>query len=199
MNDFVSVCMMTLQEQHIISQLQQGDKDFFWLLYDKYFQTIYEHIFYKTLNKTITEDIVADTFFKAFDKIHQFTYKTEHSFRSRLYTIANNTLLDTYKKLNPDSLDEWFDIDSGQNITKEENNRYMSEQLLDQLEKLWGWKKDIIIYRLREWLSYEEISHLTWRSQVSLRKDFSASLQELKILCSHLGCVLVIVLSFLRI
>jgi RNA polymerase sigma factor (sigma-70 family) len=101
-----------------------------------YFPVIYNHIFYKTLNQSLTEDIVSDTFFKAFDKIHQFTYTTEHSFRSWLYTIANNTLLDSYKKISPDTLDETFDYESDENITSSENNRYISAQILRELDKL---------------------------------------------------------------
>jgi RNA polymerase sigma-70 factor (ECF subfamily) len=101
-----------------------------------YFKVIYNHIYYKTLNQALTEDIVSDTFFKAFDKIRQFTYSTESSFRSWLYTIANNTLLDSYKRQTPDSLDESLDYESKENITSDENNRYISEQLLAELDKL---------------------------------------------------------------
>ncbi len=98
---------------------------------------IYNHIFYKTLNQSLTEDVVSDTFFKAFDKIQQFTYTTEHSFRSWLYTIANNTLLDSYKKITPDTLDETvYERPSDQNITSEENNRYISEQIVRELDSL---------------------------------------------------------------
>ena len=73
-------------EQELIAQLQSGQNQAFWILYDRYFQVIYNHIYYKTLNQALTEDIVSDTFFKAFDKIDQLHYKTENSFRSRLYT-----------------------------------------------------------------------------------------------------------------
>ena len=111
---------------------------------------IYNHIYYKTLNQTLTEDIVSDTFFKAFDKIHQFVYTTENSFRSWLYTIANNTLLDTYKKGTIDQLDETFDYESSENITNESNNRYISDQILKELDQKKQKKKDLIIMRLRE-------------------------------------------------
>ena len=83
-------------------------------------------------------------------KRQQLHYKTENSFRSRLYTIANNTLLDSYKKQNPESLDEDLDYESQEDITKEENNRYISEQILHELDQLGTTKKDIIIMRLRE-------------------------------------------------
>lgn len=123
-------------EQSLILSLQSGQTDAFAPLYDSYFSMIYNHIFYKTRDQSLTEDIVSDTFFKAFDKIDQFSYKTESSFRSWLYTIANNTLLDSYKKISPDTLDETRDYESDENITSDENNRYISTQLLAELEQL---------------------------------------------------------------
>lgn len=181
---------MSYNEQQLIEQLQSGQSESFWPLYDRYFQVIYNHIYYKTLNQSLTEDIVSDTFFKAFDKIHQFTYTTENSFRSRLYTIANNTLLDSYKKLTPDQLDETFEYESDENITNEENNRYISEQILTELNKLWPFKKDLVVMRIREWLSYEEISAITGRSAISLRKDFSVAIKDLKVVCADLWTLL---------
>ncbi len=187
----ISIIMM-YNEQLLIEQLQSGQSESFWPLYDMYFKVIYNHIYYKTLNQSLTEDIVSDTFFKAFDKIKQFTYTTESSFRSWLYTIANNTLLDSYKKQTPDSLDESLDYESQENITSDENNRYISEQLLVELDRLWSTKKDLVIMRLWEWLSYEEISTITGRSVVSLRKDFSTTIKELKIICAELGALIVL-------
>ncbi len=127
---------MSFNEKQLIEQLQSGQSESFSYLYDRYFQVIYNHIYYKTLNQTLTEDIVSDTFFKAFDKIHQFVYTTENSFRSWLYTIASNTLLDTYKKGTINQLDETFDYESSENITNESNNRYISDQILKELDQL---------------------------------------------------------------
>lgn len=187
---FPYIYTMSYNEQQLIEQLQSGQSESFWPLYDTYFKVIYNHIYYKTLNQSLTEDVVSDTFFKAFDKIHQFAYTTENSFRSRLYTIANNTLLDSYKKITPDQLDETFEYESDENITSSENNRYISEQILTELDKLSPSKKDLVVMRIREWLSYEEISAITGRSPISLRKDFSVAIKDLKIVCAELWTLL---------
>lgn len=186
---------MIQDEQKLIEQLQAGQTESFWYLYDTYFPVIYNHIYYKTLNQSLTEDIVSDTFFKAFDKIHQFQYTTENSFRSWLYTIASNTLLDSYKKITPDQLDETFDYESDENITSTENDRYISEQILTELNKLWPNKKDLVIMRIWEWLSYEEISAITGRSVVSLRKDYSIAIKELKVVCVELWTLMLLLIT----
>jgi DNA-directed RNA polymerase specialized sigma24 family protein len=63
---------------------------------------------------------------------------------------------------------------------------------LAELDKLWPTKKDLVIMRLWEWLSYEEISSITGRSVVSLRKDFSTTIKELKIICAELWALVVL-------
>ena len=150
------------QELLLIQDIQSGQTDGFSKLYDQYFQPLYNHIYYKTTNQELTEDVVSDSFFKAFDKISLFRIDAESSFRSRLYTIANNLLLDSYKKKDADRLDESSDYeDTSQNLTKDENNRYTSEQIMTQLDVLGEKKKSLIIMRVREGLSYEEIADIT--------------------------------------
>ena len=125
------------QELSLIQTIQSGQTDDFSKLYDQYFQPLYNHIYYKTMNQELTEDVVSDTFFKAFDKISSFRTDSDSSFRSWLYTIANNILLDSYKKKDSDRLDENIDYeDTSQNLTKEENTRYISEQIMVHLDAL---------------------------------------------------------------
>lgn len=175
------------QELHLIQTIQSGQTDGFSKLYDHYFQPLYNHIYYKTINQELTEDVISDTFFKAFDKISSFRIDAESSFRSRLYTIANNILLDSYKKKDSDRLDESIDYeDTSQNLTKEENTRYISEQIMRQLDTLWEKKRELIIMRIRDGLSYEEIAEITGRTPVALRKEFSHTMGQLREVCGDL-------------
>lgn len=183
------------QELHLIQTIQSGQTDGFSKLYDHYFQPLYNHIYYKTINQELTEDVISDTFFKAFDKISSFRIDAESSFRSRLYTIANNILLDSYKKKDSDRLDESIDYeDTSQNLTKEENTRYISEQIMRQLDTLWEKKRELIIMRIRDGLSYEEIADITGRTPVALRKEFSHTMWQLREVC---GDFFVVVLLYI--
>lgn len=188
---------MAIYEQQLIADLQKGQNESFAPLYDEHFQNIYNHIFYKTLDQNLTEDVVSETFFKAFDKIDQFVYRSEGSFRSWLYTIANNLLKDSYKKKSADQFDEYFVPEDERDFTDEEHNRYLSEAILAELDQLNDAQKNVIIMRLREWLSYEEIEDLTWRKSTSLRKDFSTWIQQLREISQHLGVSIVLVLVVL--
>jgi RNA polymerase sigma-70 factor, ECF subfamily len=184
------------QELLLIQDIQSGQTDGFAKLYDHYFQPLYNHIYYKTTNQELTEDVVSDSFFKAFDKISSFRIDTESSFRSRLYTIANNVLLDSYKKKSSDWLDESIDYeDTSQNLTKEENTRYISEQIMTQLDTLGEKKKSLIIMRVWDGLSYEEIAGITGRTPVALRKEFSHTMGQLREVCGDLFVLIILYLT----
>lgn len=171
-------------EMKIIHDIQTGQTDQFSVLYEQHFQSLYNHIYYKTMNQELTEDIVSDAFFKAFDSIGSFQAREGSTFRSRLYTIANNLLLDDYKKKKADWLDDDIDLeDPDQNVTKTEHNRYISEQIMKHLDALGEKKKELVIMRVREWLSYEEIAEITWRNQTALRKELSYTIAQLREAC----------------
>ena len=42
------------QELHLIQTIQSGQTDGFSILYDQYFQSLYNHIYYKTTNQELT-------------------------------------------------------------------------------------------------------------------------------------------------
>ena len=125
------------QELHLIQTIQSGQTDGFSILYDQYFQSLYNHIYYKTTNQELTEDVVSDTFFKAFDKIGSFR----------------------------------IDADA-----------------------LWEKKKELIIMRVRDGLSYEEIADITGRTPVALRKEFSHTMWQLREVCGDLFTIWILIM-----
>lgn len=68
-------------------------KDFL-SLYDQYFDHVYRYTYFKTGNKWDTDDLVSDTFRKAFEK-----YATLQAHpKAWLMAIARNTVIDFYRK-----------------------------------------------------------------------------------------------------
>lgn len=56
-------------------------------MYEEYYPRIYNYIYYRTLNREITEDVVSDTFLKIMYKFE--VYKPERgAFSTWIYTIA---------------------------------------------------------------------------------------------------------------
>jgi RNA polymerase sigma factor (sigma-70 family) len=65
-------------------------------LYDRYFNDVYRYVYVKTGNKWDAEDIVSETFRKAFEKIHSL--KNDSNPKSWLMSIARNNVIDFYRK-----------------------------------------------------------------------------------------------------
>lgn len=82
-------------EEELSNQMKNGDDYAFEILYERYFDKIYTFIIRRVGQREIAEDLVSNIFLKAFVFRTRFVWKT--SFKSWLYQIANNTLIDHYR------------------------------------------------------------------------------------------------------
>ena len=79
-----------------IEKAKLGDQVAFTFLLDKYWSEVYGFMLERTENETDAEDIVIETFAKAFDKIT--TYNSEFQFNTWLIAIAKNVHIDLLRK-----------------------------------------------------------------------------------------------------
>ena len=82
-------------EEELCKRMKNGDDHAFEILYERYFEKIYAFIFRRVGAREIAEDIVSNIFLKAFASKTRFVWRT--SFKSWLYQIASNTLIDHYR------------------------------------------------------------------------------------------------------
>ena len=90
---------MEVKQEKILKNIQkakQGDQVAFTFLLDFYWNEVYGYMLKRTENETDTDDIVIETFAKAFDKIG--TYNPEFGFNTWLITIAKNVHIDMLRK-----------------------------------------------------------------------------------------------------
>ncbi|MBD3311556.1 MAG: sigma-70 family RNA polymerase sigma factor [Candidatus Magasanikbacteria bacterium] len=86
-----------IKNENQLVEKAKDDEASFEILYEHYFPKIYGFIFKRTGNKEATEDLVSSTFMKVFCNLSGFSPK-KGSFSSWIYTIANNNLIDYYRK-----------------------------------------------------------------------------------------------------
>lgn len=65
-------------------------------VYETYFSRVYNYIFYRTLHKEYTEDIVSDIFMKVFINMDSYDSK-KASLSTWIFRIAEHTLIDFYR------------------------------------------------------------------------------------------------------
>lgn len=66
-------------------------------LYRTYYPRVYNHVYYRLLNRECTEDLVSEVFVKVVRNLDGFD-STKASFGTWLFHITRNTLIDHYRK-----------------------------------------------------------------------------------------------------
>jgi len=91
-----------MQEQNqrvildLVAQAQDGDTSAFAKIYDRFFASIYRYAALRVPRET-AEDLVADIFVKAWEKLHTFKERKNIPFGAWLFRIARNEVIDTYR------------------------------------------------------------------------------------------------------
>jgi len=156
--------------QKLIEEVKQGKEYAFKVLMERYQPGIYKMIYQIIKNREETEDIVQETFIKAFNSIN--SYNNKYAFSTWLYKIAYNHSIDTIRKrkLKTFSIDKPIKFQKGeikQEIRdesfipdKEIMNRESINNILKQIESLPEKYRKALVLRHQEDYSYEEISKM---------------------------------------
>jgi RNA polymerase sigma-70 factor (ECF subfamily) len=82
------------QIEELVIEAQKGNTEAFGDLYDNFFDAIYRYVYFK-IEERYTEDLVGTVFIKAWENIKR--YKKTSGFKSWLFRIAHNTVIDHYR------------------------------------------------------------------------------------------------------
>ncbi|MFI0430023.1 RNA polymerase sigma factor [Mariniflexile sp. HMF6888] len=87
---------MTINDQHDINLILNGDANAFHILVDRYKDLVYSLSLRMLKNREEAEEVSQDTFIKVFNSLPRF--KGDSKFSTWIYKIAYNTCLDRLKK-----------------------------------------------------------------------------------------------------
>jgi RNA polymerase sigma factor (sigma-70 family) len=162
--------------QDLIDRCRLGESKAQFEIYRLYYKAMYNTSFRIIGDEQEAEDIMQESFFKAFDKIS--TYRNEVSFGAWLRRIVVNTSIDALKKrrLSFMPIEEAYGIKSE---TLEESDYTVEtvEQLKDAIEKLPEGYKLVLNLHLIEEYDHNEIASMlgitasTSRSQLARAKQ----------------------------
>lgn len=84
-------------DERLLFERARSGPDGFIELYDRFFADVYSYVYYRTRNRTITEDVVAETFTAALGAIGRLEWRGR-PLRAWLFRIAANELVTYYRK-----------------------------------------------------------------------------------------------------
>lgn len=156
------------EDDVLVKEAIGGDESAYKKLVEKYERALYFHILKMINDREQVEDLVQETFVKAFDNLN--TYSTNYAFSTWLYRIATNHTIDYLrkKKLQTLSINEPVKTREGdmkmqlpdesastdRNIIRKQRQKIVREAIKDLPEKY----RKVIEMRHMEEKSYQEIA-----------------------------------------
>ncbi len=153
-----------LTDEQLALLVQQGDKERFGLLMNRYEQKLSRYGNKFLFNEGNVEDMVQEVFIKAYQNIQSFD--PAQKFSPWIYRVAHNTFINALKKKSRNPL-YFFDFDTFiphpvyEDSAREEQDQKEMKAVLDKgLDKLRTNYREIIILYYLEQLSYKEIADI---------------------------------------
>jgi RNA polymerase sigma-70 factor (ECF subfamily) len=158
------------RDEQLIRMALANDQRAYRELLRRHRKAIFQIIVRIIRNKDETEDLVQETFMRAFNSLA--TYRSEYRFSTWLYRIAANCAIDYLrkKKIEALSLDKPIETKDGVVGLEIADTRYTPEEHLwakqrrisigEAIESLPDKYREVILYRHRDDQSYEEIAQI---------------------------------------
>jgi len=148
----------------------------FKLLYEKYLNAVYRYCYNRLgRNKELAEDVTSETFVKAIEKFHTFTYR-DISFVAWLYTIAHNLIVDYYrdKKEKGISLDDvpQFNKSATEDVLVKLSKDEMKSKVIEKASELSDDLQNIFTLRHTEDLTFSQIAKMIGGTEGSVKMKY---------------------------
>jgi len=168
-----------MDERNIIRHAQEGDKEAFRTLFEENKNLIFSLAYRYAKNMEDAEDILQDTFIKAYHSLHTFQLQNYSTFSSWIYRICINCSIDFLRKnkkrkQSSDQNVEIQDVPSSHPSMDPESPKNLDdvqEKLNHVLEQLSSRQRMIFILKHYQEMSTREIAEYMNCSEGSVKKQ----------------------------
>ncbi|HZX10443.1 MAG TPA: RNA polymerase sigma factor [Acidobacteriota bacterium] len=177
-----------MEDLELIQNAQQGDREAFYMLFEKNKKMVFGLAFKYTKNKQDAEDILQETFIKALNNLNKFQTKKYSSFSSWIYRIGVNCSIDFLrdKKRIRENLSDWRLMDStNPDSSLTDPERKVSREDLKKkielfLEDMPPRQKMAFVLKHFQQLKIREIAEYMECSEGSVKKQLFRAVKNLK-------------------
>jgi RNA polymerase sigma-70 factor (ECF subfamily) len=192
---------MNKNDQYYIEKVLKGDTASFSYLVDKYKNIVFNIALRISKNKEDAEELVQDTFLKAFQKLN--TFKSKSKFSTWLYRIAYNLAVSKSRKkvIKTEHFDDYVnEIIDYENIFNELEDTELKERqklIKSAIEQLSEMDALLITLFYMNNLSIDEIREITGLNKSNIKVRLHRARKKMFYLLSKLQIYAVILYSFL--
>jgi RNA polymerase sigma-70 factor (ECF subfamily) len=167
----------------LVVRAQKGDTEAFGKVYELLLEDVFRYIYFR-VGSNDAGDLAEDTFVRAWEKLHTYTEQKHGSFRSWVFTIAHNIVVDYYRKgrviVPLDVLGPIAQEDITSNPDFHVNSLLSVDLIARAIQSLKEDAQQVIILKYINELSYAEIAASMQKSETAIRIIAHRALKELK-------------------
>ncbi len=164
----------------LVQKASKGDSVAFGQIYDMYFDKVYRFVYFRVNHREAAEDIVSDTFIRAWDKLSGIS--SPNAFSGWIFQIARNLVIDYYR-----SRKENVDLAILENILVYEDNivdranlSFQQKALLELVSRLTPQQQQVLKFKFFEDLNNPEIAVILNKTEGAIRVIQHRAIAELK-------------------
>ena len=170
----------------LVKKLKASDHDAFKIIFDRWQQSIFHFLYFRTKDEALSEDLLQEVFLKCWNARHNLD--ESKSIKNYLYTIADDLLLNhvRHKKV----MEKHRDESRGREATDHHNPQFILEEkewhvrLQQAIDDLPEKARVVFLMSRMEDLSYQEIAD---RLMLNIKTVESHMTRALKILRQKLS------------
>lgn len=157
-------------ERELIRRAQEYDSRALAEIYERYYQAIYNYIFYRVSDDSLAEDLTAEVFLKALEAIESFAFRGV-PFSAWLYRIAGNLVIDHFRRQpkQPSLPLEETQIFSDENPIDVLERGLTQQELRRALDGLTEDQKQVIILKFVDGLSNTEVARVLGKTEGAIK------------------------------
>jgi RNA polymerase sigma-70 factor (ECF subfamily) len=167
----------SLPDEELMLAVRDGVGEQLGVLFERYHSPLFNFYCRLTGDRTISEDLVQDVFFRILKYRH--TYKPGTQFRAWMYQIARNARMDSLRKSKPE-VEFQPEMVKGERPADAVQQEQESELLHKALMMLPEEKREVLILSRFQELKYDEIAKLMGIEEGTVKVRVHRALQELR-------------------
>ncbi|MFQ6058725.1 MAG: sigma-70 family RNA polymerase sigma factor [Anaerolineae bacterium] len=175
-------------DRELIGRAKEYDPAAFAQIYERYYQGIYNYVYYRVGDPSLAEDLVADVFLKVMEGIESFTFRGV-PFSAWLYRIANNLVIDYFRRQprQPElALEEGQLAVEGGPVEALERS-LTQEELARALRGLTEDQRQVIILKFVDGLSNTEVAQILGKTEGAIKSLQHRALASLSRILGEVG------------